>query len=233
MGRGWPGGGYTFFLAYAPAQYNGKWVIYQCWPLDWVTWHSSHNKPSVAIALQGYFKSRHMRSFIPKSTVPGGRPSTAQMEALSGFLYEYAIGHLGILPTQIKGHADSPYPKPTCPGDEPEELYRSIQAGRPQQLEAPDFDPHVIDIPGLVELDTWERRQAALVVLGHDLGNFGKLKNGVDGDPGNRTRLAIEATELILGLPVDGYWDDKFDFLVRVLLGSFGKTQADIDKEVP
>ena len=74
----------------------------------------------------------------------------------------------------------------------------------------------------LLLLDSWEERQAALVLLGHNIGSSGPKGNGVDGDPGYRTRAAIEALEEEFGFPVDGYWDDTFDYHVKVQLHLHG-----------
>ena len=230
MGRGWPGFGYTFYLPFRPLVYNRKWVIFQVWEHDWVTWHSSDNRSSAALALQGYFKSRHMRRFKPRGYGnEKGEPSDAQIVAMEGFVHEYAIGHLNIPQTQIKGHADSPYPKKTCPGDTVETFYRKVQTGSTlPEMPIPDFLTMPF-IPSMVELDKWVERQAALVLLGHNLGNYGPKGNGVDGDPGDLTRLAIEAEEERLGLKKDGYWDDVLDYHLKLQLLMMSKTQDDID----
>lgn len=229
MGRGWPGIGYTYYLPYRPATWKGKTIVYRCWNHDWVTWHSSHNKRSIALVCQGYFKSRHMRSFKPRRGCPDGKPSSAQMVAMQGFVLEYAIDYLGIEPDHIRGHCDSPRPKLACPGDQIEKFVEGVRQGKgspylrgPGQ-EAPLLSNHLT-------LSTWEERQASLVLLGHYLGNSGKKNNGVDGDPGDLTRLAIEAAEETFGFPVDGYWDDKFDYRVKSQLACNMIGQAEIDE---
>jgi hypothetical protein len=239
-GRGWPSGCYTYYIPYKPLIDETRAVIFRCWDHDWVTWHSSHNANSIAIVCQGYFRHRTMRRFRARKGCEGGRPSILQSKALQGFYIEYAIAKLGIDPKNIKGHCDSPRPKPACPGDYIEGLYRPINQGlavargvstSPQLLELPDvFTPSLPDgIEGMLELDLWEERQAALVLMGHDIGTFGPLKNGVDGDPGYMTRMAIEAEEESLGLQVDGRWDDVFDYHLRMQLLARHKTQDDLN----
>jgi len=222
-GRGWPGCCYTFYIPWKPLIYRGKIVIFQCNRIDSVTWHSSDNKNSIACVCQGYFKSRYMRSFSPP---PGqtGSPNAVQLEALEGFVKEYAIGKLGIKAENVRGHCDSPHPKPTCPGDTIEGFYRSLQNS--VAPEPPSPAPPAV--PGMLDLQDWKMRQAALAYLGHDLGQTGQQGNGVDGDPGRFTRLAIEAQEEKFGLKKDGYWDDTFDFVLKMYLLALGVSEADL-----
>ena len=230
-GRGWPSGSYTYYIPFNPIIYQGRVVIFKCWDHDWVTWHSSHNAHSEAIVCQGYFKHRSMKRFRPKKGCPDGKPSELQQKALKSFILEYAMGEMGLAKENIKGHCDSPVPKAACPGDFIEGIYRPINEGlAAPQVELPDYDfPMFPPIPGLLELDTWKERQAALVLLGHNLGNYGPKGNGVDGDAGSLTRGAIETEEANLGLKVDGYWDDTFDYHVKVQLLARLKMQEDID----
>ncbi|MCK4306525.1 MAG: N-acetylmuramoyl-L-alanine amidase [Candidatus Eisenbacteria sp.] len=229
-GRGWPSGSYTYYIPYNPIMWKGKVVIFKCWDHDWITWHSGHNNNSIAIVCQGYFLSRHMRTFEPRRGCPSGKPSDSQQLALAGFYMEFAVDHLGIKPKNICGHCDSPRPKPACPGDLIERLYRAVQQSKGKPV-MPDpmflmFPP----LPGLLPLDHWADRQAALVLLGHDLGPYGPQKNGVDGDPGYLTRMAIETQEENLGLVVDGYWDDVFNYHMKVQLLARTRTQHDLDE---
>lgn len=228
-GRGWPSGCYTYYIPYKPVMYKDKPVIFQCWDHGWVTWHSSDNYNSIAIVCQGYFRSRHMRTFKPRRGCPDGKPSDLQQIALNGFYTEYAINDLGLKPQAIRGHADSPRPKPTCPGDLIEGMYRAIQQNEPIPNLPPPDSPMFLDVPNLLPLETWEDRQAALVLLGHDLGPYGRRNNGVDGDPGYITRMAIETTEENLGLVIDGYWDDVFDYQMKIMMLALGKDQSDLD----
>lgn len=232
-GRGWPGCCYTYYIPYHPISHKGKIVIFQCWDNDWITWHSSDNAHSIAIVCQGYFRSRHMRTFKAKKGCPTGAPSPDQLTALEGFVLEYAIDHLHIEHDQILGHYDSPHPKATCPGDDIEKYVEGVKQGKAAPSIEPDDAPPMPLLAGSLILDTWEERQAALLLLGHDLGEYGKLQNGVDGDPGYLTRLAIEATEETFGLPIDGYWDDTFDFVLKTYLLGLGIGDKEILAEIP
>jgi peptidoglycan hydrolase-like protein with peptidoglycan-binding domain len=228
-GRGWPSGSYTFYIPYNPLYNKGRIIIFQCWELDWVTWHSSDNYHSIAIVCQGYFRSRHMHRFLPRKGCDDGKPSAAQYDALEGFIKEYAIAKLGIPRENIKGHCHSPKPKPACPGDDLEAVVLQIQ----HDVDGVDFGMTGEENPDLaklkLQLADWKERQAALVLLGHDLGPYGPRGNGVDGDPGYMTRMAIEAQEEMFGFEPDGYWDDKFDLRIRQQLDTLLITQDDID----
>ena len=224
-GRGWPGIGYPYYLPYAPEKYKGKIVIYMCQPPDMVCWHSRHNANSSALVLQGYFVSRHMRTFKCK---PGqtGNPSDDQWTGLEAFTMKYVLEKLGVRREHLRGHCDSPKPKLTCPGDDVERWKNRVVAGKDSGFPSPDHHPPhawILDLPD------WSWRQAALVAAGHDLGSYGPKKNGVDGDPGDRTRAAVEAVEALLGLPVDGYWDDTFDAVFGSYLQGMGITKEDLE----
>lgn len=239
-GRGWPAIPYTYFLPYAPEVAEDRWVIYKCHNEDWVTWHSSDNKNSVAIACQGYFKSRHIKNFVPASGC-NGHPSDLQREVLEAFLVEYGALHLSITPTEILGHCDSPKPKLTCPGDDIEKMLVDLHhwrdadnkshvwAGTESERPIHEYNNEKFKFT----LGTWEKRQAALVFIGHDLGEFGPKKNGVDGEFGYHTRLAIEAQERVFGLPEDGMWDDRFEFILSLYLRGLGVTSEDLEALMP
>jgi hypothetical protein len=151
------------------------------------------------------------------------------MVALDAFVREYAIGKLGIDPSNIRGHADSPHPKPACPGDAIETFYRGIQQDTVMPELEGAYPPALPVLPGMLLLSSWKERQAALVCLGHFIGETGKQNNGVDGDPGNLTRMGIEAMEDELGLKIDGYWDDVFDYHVKLQLLVRGIDQSHIN----
>jgi len=232
-GRGWPGFAYTYYLPYRPLVYNGKYIVFMCNKHETVSWHSGDNYHSEACVLQGYFYSRHIKTFKPKKG-QDGHPSKDQMHTLLTFTDEYVIEHLGIDEKQVVGHYMSPHPKPTCPGDDVEYFLDGVQEGIIYSGTPDDVEEKVIQkVPGALKLDTWAERQAALVWLGHDLGNYGELGNGVDGDPGNLTRMAIETQEELMMLKVDGYWDDVFDFQIKMLLMALSCTQDDLEMLIP
>ena len=221
-GRGWPSGCYTWYIPYHPIIVDGKVIIFQCWNKDWITWHSSDNYNSVAIVCQGYFRSRHMGKFRPKRGCLDGKPSSNQLFAIEGFIAEYAMGKMGIVRENIKGHCHSKKPKAKCPGDDLEAVVIQVQ----NDADGVEFTQPGDMFDGVktkIQLDGWKMRQAALVTLGHDLGPYGPWGNGVDGDPGYMTRMAIETQEELFAYDEpDGYWDDEFDSLVRQLLDEMG-----------
>lgn len=223
-GRGWPFFGYTYFVPWVPDVYRGKMIVYQTNPLSRVSWHSGDNRRSVSLVGQGYFKSKHIRSFLPRKGQTGS-PSKAQMALFKSFVHEYVLGELVIDASRVYGHADSPKPKKACPGDDLERFCYDVRRhGGYKMLDA----PQLTSVPHMIELGSWEERQAALVLLGSFIGTYGPKSNGVDGDPGELTRLAIEAQEAALGLPVDGYWDDTFDHIIKLTLMACGKNEQDI-----
>jgi hypothetical protein len=225
-GRGYPGEPYTYYLAYRPDKHEGKVMIFKVWDHDWVTWHSSDNHNSIALACQGYFQSRHIRRFRARPGCPNGRPSDDQMIALDGFVHEYAIGKLGIDPDSIRGHADSPRPKPACPGDHIENFYQGVYQDTAIPIIEDSDPPMLPPLLNMLELDSWKERQAALVCMDVFIGEGGAQNNGVDGDPGDLTRMGIESMEEELGLPIDGYWDDVFDYHLKIQLLARGVHQT-------
>lgn len=228
-GRGFPGEPYTYYLPYSPDKHEGKIVIFKCWDHDWVTWHSSDNRRSIALVCQGYFQSRHIRRFKARPGCPNGRPSDDQMIALDGFVCEYAQPELGILAENIKGHCDSPSPKPACPGQHIENFYRGVNQNTAIPVMDPADPPMFPPLLNLLELASWKERQAGLFCLGHFIGETGAQNNGVDGDPGDLTRMGIEAIEEEFGLPIDGYWDDTFDYHIKLQLLCHGIVQSHIN----
>ena len=222
-GRGWPGFAYTWYVCYEPEVVNGKYVIYQCNDLGTISWHTKGcNMKGAGIAFQGMFRSRHIKNFKPfKNT--NGEPSEAQMICADAFWEEYAKEELGLTNRDISGHFE--VGKKACPGDT---LEHFVQFKQRNEDVTEFFQPAEVH-SDLIPLDDWESRQAALVVLGHDLGKYGNKKNGVDGKPGEKTRLAIEAQEEIMGLKPDGQWDDRFENLLKLYLHARGITQEQIN----
>lgn len=221
-GRGWPGFAYTWYVCHEPETIAGKYVIYQCNHLDTVSWHTAgRNKTGAGIAFQGYFRTRHIRNFRPFDGTDG-EPSEAQLILAEAFWEEYAKGELGLTNRDISGHFE--VSKKTCPGDTLEKfvLFKQQDEDNPER---PEPLPAEQD---RLSLDTWKLRQAALVVLGHDLGKYGSQHNGVDGKPGPMTRMAIETEEESMGLRPDGVWDERFENLLKVRLGAEGVGQGDL-----
>lgn len=223
-GRGWPGYCYTIDVPHKPERNSdGRFVIYQCQPWDRVTWHSSDNVSGIAVGLQGLFKSKHMGRFVPfKGT--DGKPSSEQFEIIETLTEEFIKPKFGLENNQLLGHFESPKPKLTCPGD----MVSDWLMRKRQEVQKSTIELGPAPFPGY-ELDTWEQRQAALVAMGFDIGDYGPKRNGVDGMPGERTRLGFEAVERMSGLPVNGIWDPELHYWVTNWLMMLGITQTEID----
>ena len=199
VGRGFPNMPYHVFMNYRPKRNEkGKWIVYYCVDFGVRTWQASGGNAGFAVAMQGRMRSRHNPQFRP---TPGtdGEPSAAQQAILLPLWREFIVPQFGWGPEQLKGHFL--FGKKACPGDHGESFVLSVRAG-----EAPvPFD--AIDPAPSEMFDTWQERQAALVAMGYDLGPYGPRKNGVDNDPGNLTRLAIEAFQADAGIDDHGEWD--------------------------
>jgi hypothetical protein len=226
-GRGWPGMCYSYYIPFAPETTpDGKIIIFRCVPDEDKSWHTSgHNREAFAIGFQGYFKSRHMGRFIPRAGT-NGRPSEAQLEALESSWNQYFKTTFNLTNNDVYGHFEAKRPKKPCPGDILERWVLGKRKGVEEPAEV--FTPPV-DVTTMVPLDSWKTRQAALLLLGFDLGSYGVAKNGVDGLPGYKTRAAIEGLEEMLGLEVNGMWDDRLEFMCQMLLFSQGIGQDEIN----
>lgn len=212
-GRGWPGYAYTIDVPYEPEIVDGRYIIYQCQDFDIVSSHTKGgNTHGVGVSFQGLFRSRHNKRFVPSKGTTG-QPSDAQMLVARDLWEEFLKPKFGLTNQDLQGHFD--YTKATCPGDALESIildYRQSQAPKEpdQDLGAPVFD----EFP----LDSWELRQAALVALEFDLGQYGPLNNGVDGMAGELTRFAIEQIESGVNAEPDGLWDEAVEEAVGLLL---------------
>lgn len=212
-GRGWPGFGYTWYVPHVPEiTTSGKYIIYQTNDLKTVSWHTRGlNHRSGGIAFQGRFFEDGMHNFRP---YPGenGSPSDAQMCIFEGFVNDYMVNILKLDPsTALLGHYHTG--KLTCPG---KVLRTAVERVR--------------GAPRDIDLSSWRLRQAAMLIHGHYLGTTGRLRNGVDGDPGELTRLAIEACEDEFMLAVNGEWDARLENNILKSLRDKGVTQSDLEE---
>jgi len=228
VGRGFPDMCYSVFNPFNPEiADNGKFIIYWCVDFVECTWQGGEgsNPTGVGVGWQGLFSSRHQKKFKPKP-VTDGNPSLAQQQLILPIWREWLMPTLNLTQlSQIRGHFQ--YGKPTCPGDYIENKIREFwNTSKVQIYEIPE------DILGKYDLDSWEQRQAALVVLGYDLGKYGSKKNGVDGDPGDATRSAIESFQGEYGLIVDGVWDTQTEGAVIYVLDKKNISQEDIEKQI-
>jgi hypothetical protein len=236
-GRGWPAMCYSYFFSYEPELTpDDKFVLFRCRPDDQKSWHTGgHNQRAIALGFQGYFKSHHMGRFKPrKGDKTNGTPSEAQRKMLAAAWPEYFKGVMGLTDDQVFGHFEAKSPKAACPGDWLEQWVLDTRSGAAVTIDQPqdEREPFEVpfEVPGMVQLDTWERRQGALLLLGYDLGAYGPKKNGVDGDPGLKTRAAIEGVEASFGLKADGVYDDRLDFMLQLAHLALGTEQEDIDE---
>lgn len=241
-GRGWPGFCYPY---YAPHKLErtpeGKLILFKCQPDDEVCWHTAgHNGEATAIGFQGHFAAKARGSnWVPyKGTT--GQPSHDQMLVLRKAWEEYFKPKYGMSDGDVYGHAEAKYPKPACPGDRLLAWCRDTRhpqsASKPAEPDGqPDPEGVALPVPEglLVELDTWERRQAALVELGFDLGSSGPLNNGVDDAPGRRTRGAVEELQGMLALPQNGVWDDHLQLVLQLYMLAVGVSEDDLQRHIP
>jgi len=112
-GRGWPGFAYTWFAPFNPIIHEDKYVVFQCNPLNRVSWHTGDgcNLSGGGLAFQGYFLEPAAGVTRPMKGTDG-EPSDAQLMIADGFWLEYAVPVLGA--TVLTGHFE--HKKPACPG---------------------------------------------------------------------------------------------------------------------
>lgn len=244
-GRGWPAMCYSYYVPSKPERTpDGKIIIFKCRPDGVRSWHTpGGNRKGIAIGFQGYFRSRHMgkRFKVHRGDPTGvGEPSTDQIEALKASWEEFFKPKYGLRDNQVNGHFQARKPKLACPGNYLELWVLNKQQGVFMEEMAPvepDYNPEPFItpfvIPGAVTLIEWSERQAALLLLGFNLGKYGPLKNGVDDDPGDKTRAAIEGFQREVGTEINGIWDEQVEFFVQLSLMALGKSQADLNGLLP
>jgi hypothetical protein len=76
--------------------------------------------------------------------------------------------------------------------------------------------------------ETWTRRQQALVDVGINIGSSGPKGDGVDGNPGPRTRAGVEEFQGKAGIPVDGKWGPITDAAMVKALTRLAQGFADV-----
>lgn len=219
-GRGFPKMSYHVFVPFQPQlNENDKPIVYYCVDFNERTWHSGKaNTKGVAVGFQGRFSHPSLKYFRPTKGTDG-QPSAAQRSIALPLWHEWIYPMLQATKPKLMGHWE--WGKAACPGGW---LQSTIQMSRG---DAPlkGYEDLMGDPPETVwassELfDTHEERQAALVLLGYDLGPYGPHKNGVDGDWGEASRTALHAFEEELGLPEpvdDGNWDEATELaMIRV-----------------
>jgi hypothetical protein len=211
-GRGFPKMSYHVFAPFRPQlNENNKPILYYCVDFNERTWHSGKaNKHGIAVGFQGRFDHPTLKYFRPTKGTDG-QPSEVQKSIALPLWHEWIYPLLQKTQPKLMGHWE--WGKAACPGgwlqssilltrgEKPLKGYEDLSATPPEPVWTSSelFDTH-------------EERQAALVLLGYDLGPYGPHKNGVDGDWGEASRTALHAFEEELGLPPgdgdDGNWDE-------------------------
>jgi len=231
-GRGYPKMAYHVFVPFQPrVTAEGKAIIYYCVDFMERSWHgSSANTHYIGVAFQGMFKSRHIKRFRGiKGT--DGQPSDLQKAIVRPLWFEWIKPLFGLKDEGLTGHFD--FGKAACPGDFIENEIRLVKGVDPLPGYRTSDDPAPTYDGESEWFDTWHERQAALVEMGYDLGDYGPKKNGVDGDPGGMTRAALEGFQADADIDITGYWDDSTEDAMRAALESNGLTYDDFAKHLP
>jgi hypothetical protein len=191
---------------------------------------NSANQYTVGINLSGFFASRGYKPNHPSDPTAESRrrgvaktlichPSIEQCRAVWG-LWQ-TIGGVGIF-----GHHDTG--KAACPGNTASELVDAIWSGiitTDRELDRwlsgrdsyilPGGYPSPSDVYGDSaadqDIDYVTECQRMLVALGYDLGSYGPKRNGVDGDWGSASRIALIEFEEGAGLLTNGQ-PEKADY---------------------
>jgi hypothetical protein len=207
-GRGFPKMSYHVFVPFRP-QYNesGKPIIYYLVDFDEGTWHSGKaNKHGVAVGFQGRFDHPTLKYFRPTKGTDG-QPSADQKTVALPLWHEWIYPLLQATKPKLMGHWE--WGKAACPGGYIQSRILVTRGKAPlkgyEEADAPPPEPVWVSSD---LFDTHEERQAALVLLGYDLGEYGPHKNGVDGDWGEASRTALHAFEEEVGITEDGNWDE-------------------------
>jgi hypothetical protein len=230
-GRGFPKMSYQAFVPFRPRMSGPKPIVYYCVDFMERVWHGGNaNAHYIGIGFQGMFKSRHIKRFRGHKGTDG-QPSDLQKPIIAAMWHEWIKPLYGLTDDQLKGHYD--FGKKPCPGDYIENEIRLIQGKdalpgyRTSSDPPPDYDQ------SSEWFDTWHERQAALYEMGYDLGDYGPKKNGVDGDPGDATRAALEGFQGDAGIEVTGFWDDETEKAMQDALEDNGLKYDDYAKHLP
>lgn len=169
-GQGCPGICYTFFI-------DPDGTIYQCNDLEAITWSQGGSTPPLpmtrgntnylAVCFRGDFRGKGHK---------GGDPTDAQLAA-GRALWAWLRDDLGLSEDSLFGHHD--FGKPSCPGTALSKLIAEVCA---EGLDVKGNRPRGIR--------AW---QQGLKRLGYDLGAWGPKKDGVDGQWGEDSQVALLA----------------------------------------
>lgn len=215
-GRGYPKMSYHIYVPYAPlSSEKGKAIIYLCVdPMETSIHAGRGNSGGIGIAYQGHFAGRHHKLYRVPAGQEGYHPSDAQKIVCEPIWREWLKPAYQLKDENLNGHFD--WGKAACPGDWIENRIRLIRGEEPLPGFEDDKVPEYVFMSSEL-FDTHEERQAALVLLGYDLGPYGPHKNGVDGDWGGSSRSALHGFEEDAGITTNGYWDEDTEkAMIRV-----------------
>jgi hypothetical protein len=206
VGRGFPKMSYHVFVPFQPQRNEAeKFIIYYCVDFQERTWHSKEgNKNGVGVAFQGRFNHPSLSLFRPTEGTDG-QPSAAQQQICMPLWYEWLFPLMQKTRPQLMGHWQ--WGKAACPGGW---IQSRILEAHGQYPALSGYELGVTPPSAYTKselFDTIKERQAALVLLGYDLGPYGPHKNGVDGQWGESCRAALHSFEVDVSLREDGNWD--------------------------
>ena len=160
-------------------------TIYWCNDLEAVTWSQDGATPPplpmtrsnmnyLAVCFRGDFRGKGHK---------GGKPTEAQLDAARA-LWTWLRHDLDLPEDMLFGHSD--FGKGSCPGTDLSKVITDICGAG-------------LDVKGNLPrtIEDWQR---GLVRLGCDLGDWGKKKDGVDGDWGEDSQVALEKWQTSEGL---------------------------------
>jgi hypothetical protein len=215
---------YHVFVPYHMKMSNGKPIVYYCVDFNETTWQAgAGGNAGFGVGFQGMFRSRHIKRFRP---FPGtnGNPSDLQRQVCIALFREWFQPLFRFEREQLTGHWQ--WGKAACPGDWIENAILEFRSGE-SLADTGEEDP------GSEWFDTWAERQAALFDLGYNLGEYGPQKNGVDGYPGDMTRMAIELFQEDVGIEVTGLWDDVTEDAMMAAFKDNGLNYDNVAQHLP
>lgn len=185
INNGWAGIGYHFYVRQDGTVYRGR-------PENWTGAHTEGHNNTIGICAEGNFEKEKM---------------CAVQKAAIIDLLAYLHGKYGSL--KVSKHKD--YAATDCPGKyfPFSEIVNGKKDGGEVKAEAKPAASNgcAVSLSVLKNGSNGEQvktLQRVLVGIGYDLGKYGILKNGVDGDFGPTTEKAVRTFQKLHNLTVDG-----------------------------